>query len=191
MLTKKLSLIITVVLALAPLAQGGFQIGTRYLDDRPFDPDTDVLDIGESLYLSIFTDEREQSSLSGYFWALVCDFSLASITDGEAGPDAYYVKIWGPASVLWDVPGSVPEGEDGRVGEFGYDLYAIYPPGLYADNFLYSPMAVGDVTVRFLELDASSGEIWSVPDSIVIHQIPEPMTIILLGLDGLFLRRGR
>jgi len=192
MLRSKLGLIIIVVLALSSLVEGGFQIGTRYLDDRPFDPDTDILTLDESLYLSVFTDEREFSSLTGYYWALVCDCSLASITDGVAGPDAYGVEIRGPASLLWDVPGSVPEGEDGRYGAIWYEGdHPVYPPGLYMEDFLYSPMAVGDVTVRFLELSSSIGDIMSVPDSVVINQVPEPTTIILVALGALLLRRRR
>lgn len=191
MVTKKSILMIIVVFALTSLAEGGFQIGTRYLDGTPFEPDTDVLLLDESLYLSIYTDVWEYSLWTGYFWALVCDCSLASITEGEAGPDAYIVTFHGSASDLWSIPGSVPEGEDGRVGTIAYDYEPRYPPGLYLDNFLYTPLSVGDVPVRFLDLDPDSGVIMDVEDSIIIHQIPEPMTIILVCLGGLFVLRRR
>lgn len=78
------------------------------------------------------------------------------------------------------------------MGAFGYpDDDPFYPPGLYADNFLYTPLSAGDTMVRFLELSPHGGEIWSVPDSIVIHQVPEPMTIILIGLGWLMLRKRK
>ena len=118
MVTKKSGLIIIVVLALTSLVEGGFQISTRYLDDRPFDPDTDILTLDESLYLSVYTDETVIGGMGQYIWALVCEASLATITQGEAGPDADYVEI-GPASWLWPIPGSVPEDEDGRAGPIG------------------------------------------------------------------------
>jgi len=195
MLRSKLGLIIIVVLALSSLVEGGFQIGTRYLDDRPFDPDTDVLSLDESLYLSCYTDETVGGHMGQYIWALVCEASLASITGGEAGPDAYGVEFSGSASDLWSIPGSVPEDEDGQYGSFYSDPEGapgcVLYPGLYLDKFLYNPLSVGDVTVRFLELSSSGGEIISVPDSVVIRQIPEPMTVILVALGGLFVLRRK
>ena len=196
MVTKKSGLIIIVVLALTSLVEGGFQIGTRYVDGRPFEPDTDILQLDESLYLSIWTDELVfGTELWGYYWALVCDWSLATITGGEAGPDAPpLVYFYGSASELWDAlvpPGAVtiPEDEDGQWGQI-WDLELW--PGLYLDNFLYTPISAGDVTVRFLKISGDFvGEVLSVPDSIVIHQVPEPMTIVLFSLGGLFLLRRK
>ena len=166
---------------------GGFQIGTRYLDDSPFNRDTDVLDISESLYLSMWTDEWVYGSMGQYLWALVCDRSLASITGGEAGPDAVYswgVEFSGSASDLW----SVPQHEDGQYGSIGGEEL---PGGLYLDNFVYTPISAGGVEVRFLRISSHSGGILSVPDSIVIHQVPEPMAIGLFGLGGLLVVRRR
>ena len=44
----------------------------------------------------------------------------------------------------------------------------------------------GDVYIDLISLDRQT-----VYDSIIVHQIPEPMTIILLGLGGLLLRRRK
>jgi len=186
MVGKRSDLIVLVLLVgLGPAAQGGFQIGTRYLDDRPFDPDTDVLDINESLYLSMWTDEMVWGSMGQYIWALVCDMSMATITGGEVGPDVEWrVEFSGSASDLW----SVPEHEDGQYGSIGsFEL----GPGLYLDKFVYTGISAGDVEVRFLEVSSSSGAIIDVPDSIVIHQVPEPVTIGLFGLGGLLLVRRK
>jgi len=187
---RQVMIVLLTVVVLGAVAEAGFQIGMRYVDGRPFDPDTDVLDINESLYLSVYTDEPEHGHLNQYAWALVCDKSLANIMGGEAGPDAPWgVTFYGPASQLWDIPGSVPEDEDGRYGaiEGVQDI----DPGLYLDKFLYTPISAGDVLVRFLRLDTSGGEIVRVPDSIVIHQVPEPVTIALLGLGAFFTLRRK
>lgn len=177
-----------VMVVLAQVAQGGFQIGTRYLDDTPFDPDIDVLGLDESLYLSCYTDETVSGHMGGYYWALVCEASLATITGGEPGADATEGSIF----LFYGSASGFSENEDGQWGAIGNDDPSpgvFLEPGVWLDNFLYSPMAVGDVTVRFLEISSGSFTIVSVPDLIVIHQVPEPMTIILVGLGGLFLVR--
>lgn len=200
MVTKKSGLItIVVLLGLAAVTEaanepvGTWEIGSRYIDGTAFEPDTDILDISDSLYLSIYTEEEFFfPSTTGYWWALVCEPSLAGITGGEAGPDAYLVGILGSPvdAELYGVPG------DGQWGKFSVQeplIEGIYGPGLYADNFLYSPESAGDVTVSFWHLTADP---WGYPpygvvDSIVINQVPEPMTITLLALGALLLRRRR
>jgi len=200
MVTKKSGLItIVVLLALATLTEaanepvGTWEIGTRYLDGTAFEPGTDILDIGDSLYLSIYTDEEfGWGSTFGYYWALVCDPSLAIITGGEAGPDADFVAFWGsPAGLVYGLPG---DGQWGQMWAGGFDSVGpFFEPGLYIDNFLYSPQSVGDVTVSFwhLSADPQGGPPYGVVDSIVINQVPEPMTITLLALGALLLHRRR
>jgi len=61
--------------------------------------------------------------------------------------------------------------------------------GLLVDNIKfhcdgYDPLAP-DVTLTLMDIDGA------VLDTQVIHQIPEPITIALLGLGGLFLRRRK
>lgn len=180
MVRKKSGLIvIAVLLGLAPLAQGDFVIGTRYLDGTAFEPDTDILLLDESLYLSIYAEEGFYSAGSAdYYWALICEPSLATITGGVLGPDAY--------------DGNIGDAPNGRGGRFVYDEPLYYGPGLYADEILYSPQCPADVTVEFWsnrgQLDPP--DIYLI-DSVVIRQVPEPMTITLLGLGGLFLLRRR
>jgi hypothetical protein len=59
------------------------------------------------------------------------------------------------------------------------------PNGLVLDGLVFHCEAVGDVTLSVFDLDGN------VLDSQVIHQIPEPITMVLLGLGGLFLRRRK
>jgi len=182
MVTKKSGLIfIIVLLALAPLGQADFQIGTRYIDGTPFEPDTDILGLDENLYLSMYAEEFFPSGSAVVHWQLLCDPSLATITGGVLGPEAY-------DGIIYAHPGG-----RGRQGWFDYDpwLGPGYEPGVYADNFLYTPQSLGDVTVEFWSSRGGlSGEMELV-DSIVITQVPEPMTITLLALGALLLHRRR
>ncbi|MCK4294031.1 MAG: PEP-CTERM sorting domain-containing protein [Planctomycetes bacterium] len=183
MATKKSGLIfIIVLLALAPFGQADFQIGTRYLDGTAFEPDTDILRLDENLYLSMYAEEVFPTGSAVVRWQLLCDRSLATITGGVLGPDAY-------DGIIYAHPGG-----RGRQGWFDYDpwLGPGYEPGVYADNILYTPQSLGDVTVEFW----SNGGMIGAPDyyladSVVIRQVPEPMTIALLGLGGVFLLRRR
>jgi hypothetical protein len=59
------------------------------------------------------------------------------------------------------------------------------PNGKVLDGLIFHCEALGDVTLTVFNLDLG------VLDSQVIHQIPEPMTLALLGLGGLFLRRRK
>ena len=57
------------------------------------------------------------------------------------------------------------------------------PAGRVLDGVVFHCEAIGDVTLTVMDLDMNP------LDSQVIHQIPEPITMVLLGLGGLFLRR--
>ncbi|MCK4291710.1 MAG: PEP-CTERM sorting domain-containing protein [Planctomycetes bacterium] len=208
MVTKKSGSIVIVILLVLFLINGAvvdalaiceppvfrpdrFHIGTRYLDGSPFDPSTDILDIADSLYLSIYAEEEFcWESGFGYGWALVSYPSLATITGGVLGPDAYGGGIYSsPVREIVGAPG------DGQWGDFHSQNDMYFGPGLYLDNFLYSPQSVGDLTVSFWHLSEGTGsgywDPYGVVDSIVIHQVPEPTTITLLALGGLLLRRRR
>ena len=74
---------------------------------------------------------------------------------------------------------------------FGYELIAAQAeganPGGHQFDLLYHCCGPDSEYVTINLLDAAGG----VQDTIVVHQIPEPMTIALLGLGGLFLLRRR
>ena len=68
--------------------------------------------------------------------------------------------------------------------------------GRIVDDIVFHCDAVGEVTLMLIHLDQvenpDTGDmenVWTTLDTQVIHQIPEPMTMVLLGLGGLFLRR--
>ena len=59
------------------------------------------------------------------------------------------------------------------------------PSGKVIDGLVFHCERLGDVTLTLFDVDLG------VLDSQVIHQIPEPITMVLLGLGGLFLRRRK
>lgn len=59
------------------------------------------------------------------------------------------------------------------------------PDGLVIDGLIFKCLGDGDVVVTLADSDLA------VLDAVTIHQIPEPLTLGLLGLGGLFLRRRR
>lgn len=60
------------------------------------------------------------------------------------------------------------------------------PDGLVIDGLQFHCADDGDVTLILW-----NAETFEIMDTVVIHQVPEPMTFALLGLGGLFLRRRR
>jgi hypothetical protein len=130
----------------------------------------------------------------GYF-ALVADTSLGVIDPyttvvGAMPPVPDATMALGYA-VADNFMGGIPAGYEGLAGTVG--SYATMPPyldGIYFDLIDFHCVAEGDVEILLMEVDmmtwATTGVIY---DSVIIHQIPEPMTVLLLGLGVLFLRR--
>ena len=105
-------------------------------------------------------------------------FSNAITTQGDISAWTYY----GP-------PTYVPPGYP--YPYFSVNVSAGVPPDalVAGTGFQFDYQAggvAGDVLIQLLDFDTSA-----VIDSITIHQTPEPMTIALLGLGGLFLRRRK
>jgi hypothetical protein len=76
------------------------------------------------------------------------------------------------------------------------------PPGIVLDHFLLHCDDMGDVIVRLVEnpntsagatLETDGSDLYELlaGPGIIIHQVPEPMTLTLLGLGGLFLARRK
>jgi len=83
----------------------------------------------------------------------------------------------------------IPAGMNG-IG--GFVIVIDLTGGIAADTQLIGEIAFhceapGDVIVQLYSTDLGSAI--TLVDSVVIHQIPEPVTVALLGLGGLFLRR--
>ena len=63
----------------------------------------------------------------------------------------------------------------------------ILQDGPVVEGILFTCTGLGDVVIEILNPDTG----WGVVDTLTVHQIPEPMTLALLGLGGLFLRRRK
>jgi len=114
--------------------------------------------------------------------------------DGGEWVDGSYNEVNYPVvhAAAGDMAGVVAYTESGW-GD-GYEVTADYTPyssiedGLWFEFLFHCTKMDETVTISLWDDDLG----YETPvDTIIIHQIPEPMTIALLGLGGLLLRRRR
>jgi len=65
--------------------------------------------------------------------------------------------------------------------------FVTFGPGLFGEAVFHCD-GEGDVTIAIIDY---AGEELIIADTLLITQLPEPMTMVLLGLGGLFLRRRK
>jgi hypothetical protein len=193
---KKL-LVLLMVLGIASQANAMLQISVNG-DLDPVDSEY-TLNPSEELILDIWTNAAI-ANLTGTYFILVADTQLSTIDNlsgvavypSQAAPDSGLMLMTGMnavADLLWGV-GYVPVGADGLGGAaFDMDDAAATPAGaILFDLIMFHCQGFGDVTLQIWESPDAAAN-WTLSDSVRIHQIPEPMTMALLGLGGLFLRR--
>ncbi len=179
---KKL-LIFMLVLCMASLANATLQISVNG-NMNPTDSDIWLLPT-ETLNLDVWTNAEITPGTGEGYWALIASTAGSTISggvvlvEGEGGLQIYGAPV--PAA---------PAGENGIWGAIALaTIPSISADTVIFDEILFHCEAEGDVTVTLLMGPAPGA--WSPVDSVVIHQIPEPMTVLLLGLGGLFLRRRK
>ena len=126
-------------------------------------------------------------------WILVCNPAVGTIAGGVPVPYGD-VTLIGPVAAQGNVVGLPAElgGVAGSIILFGTTI--LIPTGTTLfDEILFHCEAPGDVVISLERITPDweyTGEIY---DTVTIHQvpIPEPMTIMLLGLGGLLLRRRK
>jgi hypothetical protein len=173
---KKL-LVLMLVLGIASLAPAALQIS---VDGNPDPVDSEIiLAPSEELILDIHGDVPAGIPAN---WLMVVNPQFGTLNGGDAVQGSlssifpyYYTDYFlGYAGLT----GSAVSGVAADLGDLS---------GLLVDGILFHCEGIGDAIV---ELYSSVDTIqWTFEDAVVIHQIPEPATMALLGLGGLFLAR--
>ena len=183
-------LVLMLMLALATMANATLKIS---VDGEVDTPDTElemiisehaVIDVTASnaqpaaLALMLFVEGPGALSITASSWILdyydEYDEVLADITEDPSAQGYLIGEGYSPGSIIYieiakaELP--IPDLPDGKI----VDLLDFHCTGL------------GDATI--ILFDASAAQEL---DRQVIHQIPEPATIALLGLGGLLLRRRK
>jgi len=173
---KKL-LVLTMVLVTCSMANAMLKISVDGVVDVP---DTEILiDKSDTVVIDVMSDGQDLSgpALMYIHGPAVYDLSLATNT---VNPPGY------PDSVLEVEPGMI-------FMDLAIVLVPIpnLPQGKLVDLISLHCEGPGDVLIElYMDYSVYGGEL-TLMDTQIIHQIPEPMTIALLGLGGLFLRRRK
>jgi len=181
---KKL-LVLLLVASLTALANGTIlDISVDGLPTSGTAPyDTGIIMVASDSLLLDITSSTGYTAGDDVYFGLVCDPALATISGGVAhippGPDGL--------AMLYDDLSSFFGGTGVYGQQFSYA--AMGGPGTFVDDILFHCEGVGDVVVSLWT--TPDFETYTLKDSIIIHQIPEPATIALLSLGGLLLRKKR
>ena len=188
---KKL-LILMLVLGLASTASAALtlQIATdpSVSSDYSEEGSEYTLGVCENIWIGIYNDTQGQAGDPRQFGAYV---GFDETTAGE------WYEGETPNSAIYDppVPFTPTEGNIYYGVTFGFDVWYSSIKVADAEKFVGVGVTSGfefhcldevDVVITLLDEDYTT-----VLDTITIHQIPEPATIALLGLGGLFLRWRR
>ena len=155
----------------------------------PMNPEESLIWVypSDELILDVYSDADMNTDA---YWVLYTKTALGTMAGGVAmdwGADIDN-GIYGGAHANY-VP-ILPDENGVTGGVFFWGADIVPAGGVLADEILFHCEKEGDTTIILQELTAywELGEIY---DTVVIHQIPEPMTMALLGLGGLGLLRRR
>jgi len=180
---KKL-LVLALVLSMATMASAALQISVNGVVGGSV-----TLAPSETATLAIATDTAVGFGSGDWNgWALVAPTALADITGGAVatlGLNEPGMSIQGTVAGagMVEIPGQ--EGIAGTLNITG----AAVGPGVLFDSFIIHCDGMGPTVISLF--GTNDYETFSLLTSVQIVQTPEPMTMGLLGLGGLFLRRRK
>jgi len=185
---KKL-LVLALVLSMATMANAALQLSVGGA--------TDVTEItimpSDTISLDIWTDAAiGYQNLDGYK-GIVC--TSLGVVQLDSGVVVYADSGLGleHSAPLSSYTTGLPDGTEGMgVNAFCMDNTAGIAAGVTLfDQIIMHCGGPGDTAVLLVSLDENFNYIGTM-DTLIVHQIvPEPMTLGLLGLGGLFLRRRK
>ncbi len=179
---KKL-FVLMLVLGLAAVASAELKLSVNGVVDPP---DTEIsLKEGQTAVIDVWGDGTTKP------YAYLLGISIDSVGPGSLDIGTADVLYTGSEAMI-DWMDDADFAAEGRVlNPFIYmemtDVALEPAPldGTLFDNIIFTCDGLGDVILTLFDAD------YEVMDQQLIHQVPEPMTLALLGLGGLFLRRRK
>jgi hypothetical protein len=176
---KKL-LVLIVIASLTTLANGMLLQISAGGDPDPVDSTIILQEQSGYISLDIWSPDGWLSDADNLYFGLVVSPAMGTITGG--------VMHIPPAP-----DGAMMIGDDlseffGNPGIYGQLMcYTVGGgPGIFVDGIEFHCEGAGDAVISLITTDFTT---YTVHDTLTIHQIPEPATIVLLSLGGLLLRK--
>ena len=144
--------------------------------------------------ISINAPEGWASPGASIYWGLVCDPAAGTITATYDPGDGILV----PRAIIPPAPdASMGLSTDNSVFFPGFGVYGSIDAwaavtagqGTYFDSIVFHCESGADAVVQLWYTIDPDYVVFTLADSVTIHQVPEPTTMILLSLGGLLLRK--
>jgi len=184
---KKL-LVLAMVLSMTTMAYASLEISID--GDKEAEAATITVVPSGSVALDIWTNSAISTGNGEGYFALAATMTGGTISGGQLADPTWWTILF-----YDDAAGNgigLPTGDNGIFGYIATPPATVFPAGSTLINAIdFHCEGPGDVLVSLYSIDLDTGALTGVLDTVVIHQIPEPMTIGLLGLGGLFLRRRK